>query len=257
MEQNPNSTPAIAIDRWCVEQLRFTAFLHPQSRDFSTSWKSLLGNEPDKTTITAAPPSRQDIGLFHSHQLILGTTPFRSDLLLLVNRSEDSLSPAETMFPKLRQMVDLFRPLAHKWANHVGVSPRLAVGVTALLPSASTDETYANLSTLLPRLNLNQRKCRDLSFRINVPIPSRSPVQTTINRLVEWSAINIQRVAFEANLFDQSQPSLETFPGRHFVRVTTDMNTHPLPDGAQISSHLDDLVDELFDESLAAIECGD
>ena len=210
-----------------------------------------------QTILTAALSSRQDIGTFGDHQLILATAPVRTDLIWSMPPNFAGAASHHDFHPKLAPMVDQFRPLVHRWIDQLGSSTRLAIGMTAMLPCDSSQGAYDKLSLLLPGLNLSKRPCRDLTFKINVPITSTVVESVKLNTLTEWTAVMLGAVVLDPGLFGSQAPMPPLDGSANYVRVVTDMNTLPL-DGLPITTaQLHGLADELFRTSLATIESGD
>ena len=252
MSRNPRlNRPDLTA--WQSETIRVTAF--PSSDAVVTSetwWKALLGEEPSLQTVRKGRFFRRDQGDALNGVMSLTVQPGRIDWNLGPKVVPDE--PPQD-FPSLGTAVDNIRRFTDLILHWLPSSPpldRLAMGVTAWLPAKDQHEAYSILDTLLPAVEVDPASS-DFRYQVNRARPTRLGIEgLRINRLMTWSAIRMEIVAF-AGGGGRSYRSSPIFS----VRAELDINTSPDFAGPLDPGALPNLLLEFQDDSFEILQGGD
>jgi hypothetical protein len=130
-------------------------------------------------------------GPFLKGRLNMSGTAGRIDCILRPSDSiaDDSLQSVGPW----REVSEQFVKSTERWiADRTFPVIRMAVGAILLAAQPNADAAYKSLLGMLKSLGVDPRRARDLLFRVNWPVNSRTVQGLTINRLTTWSVIQFQ-----------------------------------------------------------------
>jgi hypothetical protein len=180
----------MALD-WTVETLRVSLFSSDTVKLSEDHWRSLTSQDESEGRQTTAAV-RAYTGTFLDAHLTLTATGNRLDAILgpippseLTGLKLPSIGPWEQTFdafggPVANWLVTLDFPIV-----------RVAFGAIIFSPSSDRTTAYEQLKRLLKSVQVDPVNMRELLFRVNWPLASQTVPGVSINRITNWSAVQI------------------------------------------------------------------
>jgi hypothetical protein len=203
---------------WATENLRVSLFSNAPVQMNDADWSALTG-QAEAEARQAIPAGRVFSGRFEGAQLSMAAAATRADVIL-----SSVLEPvAEPGLPSIGPwgvMCEKFVDFTSAWiADRKLPVLRIAFGAVLLFPVANRREAYGHLKDLLASVSINPDEMRDLVFRINWPTTSAVLKGLSINRITNWSALQLRTV----QLTDPQTPA--TIQDTHALRLEIDHST--------------------------------
>ncbi len=124
---------------------------------------------------------------------------------------------------------------------------RLAFGAVLLSPAESVPEAYRALDKLLPSVDIDPDRTRDLIYRINRRRSSRCGIEgLEVNRLSTWGMVSVSTIEMEISI-GGSEKVRQVEPPQYACRLEFDVNTTPEFGGELDKKKLPALLDELIE----------
>ena len=144
-----------------------------------------------------------------------------------------------------------------KWLEKSPPLNRLAFGAILLSPAESVPEAYRALDKLLPSVDIDPDRTRDLIYRINRRRSSRCGIEgLEVNRLSTWGAVTVSTVEVELSI-EGSKKVRQSQTSQYACRLEIDINTALGFGGELDKAILPALFDELVDLGSEIITEGD
>lgn len=246
-QQTLTSNSPTVGDQWEVDHIRLSLFFQGAAVDemAKVTWQSLVGEMP--TDIQNRPREKMitEQGKWKDGLLIFTKQLDRADLVYTgVVEQLPTGQVKESLIGKLAPAANEVLALAQNCVPKDAPVVRAAIGSSLRWSVNSTDEGYQLLNQLIPELELEAGKMRDVLYQINKPRTSSLNPSFEINRLTTWS-VKVARqglVQMTAGL----PPKSFTSPTGTFAHLELDMNT--VQEKTQLpSSDLFEVLRELAD----------
>ena len=234
------------LAEWQTEGLRLTAFVvEPIGPGNLGWWEALLGEAPRVSQTRPRERVVTEEGPFSGGKLSVVASTRRIDWRFGFDPSEPPPEFPTVGTYKTRHLE--FRDLMQRWLEKSPPLNRLAFGAVLLSPVENMPEAYRVLDNLLPSVEIDPDRTRDLIYRINRRRSSRCGIEgLEVNRLSTWGALTVSTVEVEMSVeglekVHQSQTS------QYACRLEFDVNTAPEFGGELDKGKLPALFDELVD----------
>jgi hypothetical protein len=209
---------------WRVESLRLTLFSSETLTVSDADWSAITG-QPEAETRQKLPGGSRYIGNFAAGgQLTVEAVRQRLDVSLMWAPSgQQTDSPEFPVIGAWDQIRDTFISSTKRWLEVVKF-PIVRIAFAGVLLSETTDVTdsYRALKELLRSVAVDIQM-RELIFRVNWPEKSVVLNDLTLNRITNWSAIQIGSTIFQ---MAGAAITAETLPAEKFaIRLEFDHNT--------------------------------
>lgn len=210
---------------WLAESLRLTAFTQEKIDPDSLrgSWKTIIGDEPEKQETKPRARTIQESGTFLDATLTFAGNPHRIDWIAnWLVPSPDTLDTWDRL-GRFADHREHFVELMVKWLPTSPELKRLAFGAVLLDPVDSRNDGYRKVSGYIPfAVDLDSR---NFLYQINRRRDSQLQVpDLEINRLSKWSCMQFRTATVligEAGTFHDESEGLSA------VRLEIDVNTVP------------------------------
>ena len=234
------------LAEWQTEGLRLTAFVvEPIGPGNLGWWEALLGEAPSVTQTRPRERAITEEGPFSGGKLSVVASTGRIDWRFGLDPSEPppefpSVGTYETRHRE-------FRDLMQRWLEKSPPLNRLAFGAVLLSPVENMPEAYRVLDKLLPAVEIDPDRTRDLIYRINRRRSSRCGIEgLEVNRLSTWAATTVSTVEVELSI-EGSEKVHQSQTLQYACRLELDINTAPGFGGELDKAKLPSLFDELVD----------
>lgn len=205
---------------WQAQTLRLTLFTRGLVSEWGTIWHDLTERDPDVDENRVRESTRRQVGSFGNGELATVVNPVRTDVLITpvtqnVALPNSYIGPAESE-------IDVFASLTRPWLERQSQNAaiiRIAFGGVLLLPVKDREAAYANLSRLLPNVNVDGKHTRELFYRVNRP--KIGPNGLELNRITAWNSLVIRKMAVTGTL------TMPVLLEEHFVCLDLD-NSSPV-----------------------------
>ena len=225
------------ISSWKADHLRLSLF---SDKSWETApeviYLAIFGEQPESVGQKPMLGEATAEGIWKSKQVSVRKQ---------INRLDIVMQPAVTATPEMPALlssIDTLLPTlataTAKWcsANEQDIF-RIAVGCGGMLEVHDRNENYRTLYELVKAIKIDVDRFKDFNFQVNLPVTSLSVEGLTINRLSNWSALEMHTGIFGAGSTNIAATS-------HFCRCISDVNT----DGERTSSLPKDKIQTLIDE---------
>jgi hypothetical protein len=227
---------------WETESLRASLFSDQTLAVTDDDWRAVSKQTENYSRQTTAG-GQIYTGNSELGQLTLSGINKRVDLLLSFALPT---GPAEIGLPTIGRWTvvrEKFAKLTVDWLAGLEFPiTRIAFGAVLLFPTDSPLSTYTTLQRLLASVSIDPENMKELVFRVNWPVASKSVRNLMINRITNWSAIQLVFASVEV----APSPSATATTQRYAVRLELDHNTDAANtkpfDRAQILSLYEELM---------------
>ena len=233
------------LAEWQTEGLRLTAFVvEPIGPGNLGWWEALLGEAPSVSQTRPRERVVTEEGPFSGGKLSVVASTRRIDWRFGLDLSEPPPEFPSVGTYEMRHRE--FRDLMQRWLEKSPPLNRLAFGAVLLSPVENMPEAYRVLDKLLPSVEIDPDRTRDLIYRINRRRSSRCGIEgLEVNRLSTWGALTVSTVEVEMSIeglekVHQSQTS------QYACRLEFDINTVPEFRDELDKGKLPALLDELI-----------
>lgn len=210
--------------QWNAELLRVSLFSNEPIRPAESLWTQLTGIEEAESRRSTPNGGKMYSGTFEEAQMTLQFNVNRVDIFR--SSKPETMNAEVPMFPSLgewRSNHARFAELLEKWISSVDFPMvRMAFGAVLLAEFQSQEDVLRNLAPLTPSLKVDE-KMRELIYRINWPIGSKSVDGLMLNRITQWNPA--QLITKSIILDEQSAQTLDLDESRHALRLECDVNT--------------------------------
>ena len=209
---------------WGVESMRLTLFSSDSITVSDTDWTALTG-QADATTRQLIAGGRRYVGSYLGGQFIVAATAQRVDVSLAWQAPEQA--PQTVVLPvagSWEQKRDDFVAATTSWLTSAKFPVlRIAFAAVLLLETTNVHESYRVLKELVKSVSINPERMRELFFRVNWPQQSKSLGGISLNRITNWSAIQVASVIVQ--MVGQAVSTSSGLPEKFAVRLEVDHNT--------------------------------
>jgi hypothetical protein len=245
---------AASKDTWRIESLRLTLFWQVPAEPGYGAWAALTNEPPETQSSTPRSHAVHEEGPFLTGVLSTDATPERTDVLLVVG---SDASPSE--IPSLGEYpgtAGSFLTICSGWlAKQDRGVKRVAFGVVARMPVASTRAGYDRLQAFLPAVTLSPDSS-DFNYQINRRRTSTVEPSVQINRLSRWSVVRLQYARIALDPLFRTAPAILGDPA-FACRCELDLNTVAEFTGVLDVSTVVTVIDELKMLGSELLEVGD
>jgi len=207
---------------WKAETLRVSLFSNAPTPVTDEDWLSVTG-QTENYTRQAIGGGYIFSGQFDNSQLTFSGISNRVDIIQSPI-SANPLGPDVTL-PTIGPWDvarEKFVSFTSEWMKNRKLPiVRIAFGSVLLSPAASGRACHEALKALLSSVSVDPENMRELSFRINWPTNSKVIDRLLINRITNWSALEL----FVATMLLGPAPSATTRSRAYAVRLEMDHNT--------------------------------
>lgn len=209
---------------WDCESLRLTLFFQEAFAGIDAAWTAITGL-PEAEIRQNLPNAKQMSGKFGNGQLALATSGSRLDVVMSAALPTQGFD--ENTLIKIgdwRSSKENFESTTSQWlAKCASPIIRMAFGATLLSQTKDRLEGYTVLKSQLKSVAVDPDEMRDLIFRVNWPTKSKVVKNLDINRLTNWSSIQIRSMLVQVGGGALTQAP--TGPELHAVRLEIDHST--------------------------------
>jgi hypothetical protein len=208
---------------WDAETLRLSLFFSEPLKVSVGDWQKITGTDEPESTQNA-PGRRSMLGPFQRAALQISTIGPRVDCMLVPKSPSEQLDKGyvPSVGPIPDALNDFVTATAAWLASLEQPVHRIAFAGAVFTKCGTIREGYATLLSMLRSVKGDPDKMRELIFRINWPVQSRSLNDLTLNRITAWSILrlNIQVVAQIGQT-----TTVEDTPMSNVIRMEFDHNT--------------------------------
>jgi hypothetical protein len=230
---------------WGAESLRVSLFSNAQTRITDEDWQAVTAQTENYTRQSIAGGYIYS-GKFEQSQLNLSGVNKRIDFV------QSTILPAtptgEFSLPTLgswESTRERFLSFTSSWIKNSKLPfVRVAFGAVLLCPAQDRTASYEILKTLLSSVSVDPEKMRELLYRVNWPSESKVIHGLMINRITNWSALEL----FLASMELGPSPAASASSQAHAVRLEVDHNT----DAARSEPFSQDQVLSIYNELVSA-----
>jgi hypothetical protein len=212
----------MALD-WAAETVRLSLFFSDAVKSSNADWKRVTGQEEPETTQTVAA-RRTMIGPFQGGVLNMTSVGPRIDCILLPRAPTETVE--EGYVPTIGALAPVCADFVKATSGFVAafVKPilRVAFAGTTMARCENPQEAYSQLLGLLKSVKGDPAKMRELVFRINWPVNSRTLKDLTLNRITSWAVLQIQ---LQLMVQTGTKTVVSETPATHVIRMEFDENT--------------------------------
>ena len=180
---------------WAVQQLRLSIFSNEPVSVTEQDWKTLTGQDEAETR-TALPGGKQYAGKSFGGLFSIAYSGTRADILLDVDATTEDLTEDQKLpcIGKWEKLSASFPGIIEPFLEHVKFPiVRIAFGAILACPVPSKEDAYKLLDELLDSVDIDPKNMRELIYRINWPQMSKVIPDLELNRITNWSAVNVTR----------------------------------------------------------------
>jgi hypothetical protein len=211
---------------WSVESLRLTLFSSEPISISDADWSVITGQAEAETRQNVAGGKRY-IGKFGGGQLIVGTVGQRLDIVLSWLPPEQQIDFMAAGLPLIGgwdAVREVFVGGTQTWLEGVK-SPilRMAFAAVLLSETKSVTDSYQVLGEMLKSVTVDPDGMREIIFRVNWPENSSVVKELQLNRITNWSAIQVSTALLQ--MTGQEIAATGGPPERFAVRLEIDHNT--------------------------------
>jgi hypothetical protein len=243
------------MSEWSLLNARLSVFVTPDAVVPPTTWRDLLGEDPESSVFQRATATRIDTGPFADGTLRVLVQPMRIDWVHepVGDESRGILPPTLGPFPAA---ADPLLRFGRHWAES-GCFPsilRIALGFTLASPTADRASGYRELGQLIDAVP-KAADATDFSYQVNRPRLSHAGIEGLgINRLSKWSVAAFRSFAFSLTL---GTPNAAATSPLYHLHVELDINTSPEYQGTIPQASVCAVIDDLFTGALEISQHGD
>ena len=213
-------------EAWETELLRLTTFLKPNvdvgARD--TWWKSVVGDEADKSEIRPKAGTIQQSGIFAGKGLSFAVQPGRVDWAIAEPfDSPEELSERLPTMGSFPTAYERFSTIPKSWFNECPEVARFAFGAILDLPVVDKVAGYQILARILPNIPIDTENSIDFLYQINRPRMSNTVPGLSINRLMKWAVVRLGLIKFGVR--PDGQTLSTNLPYQFACRLELDIST--------------------------------
>lgn len=251
------STTSTLRSTWLVESVRLTAFpVLPVQGDYDQVWEKVMGAPPSELRIQRNGPFATYMAeVEHDDGFIsLRGETAKVDWLYSANSTlsgpghQLDVGSFDTALSTFERSVE-----SQYFATAIGTVNRLALGLVLLQPVESRQAGYTLLNSLVEEINVDPERARDMVFRVNYRRPSGHVPGLQINRLAEWSVVQLLAQAVEFS----DRDAITRFASSDFlVRLAIDVNSAPEHSELVQSRPQEDIYSELKEMAVEIVETG-
>ncbi len=212
----------MALD-WSAEILRVSLFSTDMVTLTAADWKTITGQ--DEAEIEQKVVARRTFsGPFLGGQLNVSAVGPRIDCILTPKPPTEAITepfvPSVGSWPEARRE---FLKATQDWVGGIQVPViRIAFGTTLLAQCADREAAYKALLGLLKSVQGDHTRMREMLFRINWPVNSKAVNDLLLNRITNWSVLQIH---LQLMIQTDAKPLFDDLPTAHVVRLEMDHNT--------------------------------
>lgn len=215
-------TKVFPFDEWSTFIIRVSIFID-SSIDLSNevSWETLFDSVPDNQNTQPKIGLKESIGEFEGGKLILRTRPGRGDLIYQYQPVDENEVKIDDQVNALDSFIIKADMILKKYESLSDIKiTRLAFGAELHLYKQERKDAYNALDQLLHNVKVDPGSF-DFEYRINRKRPSKAESQIEINRLSQWSALELK--------VDIGQGGFQTHQihKSYACRLILDINTVP------------------------------
>jgi hypothetical protein len=178
---------------WTAETLRLSVFFPEMAELKLADWKKVTGKE-EPETLQSAAGRRSMIGPFLGGVIQMNALGPRIDCIILPK------APTETMEEGYIPNIGTFKQICKDFVEATapwlaGIARpinRVAFGGVALSKREDLRDAHETLLGLLQSVNGDPDKMKELNFRVNWPKNSRNVNGLVLNRITNWSVLQIR-----------------------------------------------------------------
>jgi hypothetical protein len=213
---------------WGVESLRLTLFSPDTIALSDADWTAITG-EQEAATRQVTPGVRRYVGSLLAGQFILSATGQRVDMTLSWAPAppEQQLESDGAQLPIVGDWDstrDAFVAATEKWLEEIKFPVvRMAFAPILLSETKSRLDSYQTLKSLLKSVNVDPDGMRELIFRVNWPTKSRTSKDLMLNRITNWTSIQVSAMVIQ--MTGQGISGSSGQPEKFAVRLEMDHNT--------------------------------
>jgi hypothetical protein len=177
---------------WSVENVRLTLFSGSPLQISEADWRAVTGREEAEAR-QAVPGGRMFTGPFEGGQLSVSGAFQRADLIFAAALpNEVSAEPQLLNVGTWEAVRDRFSAFASSWMESISFPiVRMAFGAVLLCRAENKMASYELLKQLLSSVTVDPVRMSDLVFRVNWPTTSKTIEGLRLNRITNWSAIQV------------------------------------------------------------------
>jgi hypothetical protein len=207
--------------KWVVETLRVSLFSTDTVLLTDADWKKITGE--DEAEIQQKVAGRRTMaGSYLDSRLSVSAVGSRVDCVLtpmpLTEPPEEDYVPSVGAWPAVCH--DFVKVTSNWVGNFRAPVVRMAFGATLLGRCADHQDAYKILIGLLKTVHGDPERMRELIFRVNWPVNSTSVNDLALNRLTQWSVLEMH-TQLMIPMTAQSVIDAAAF----FIRLELDHNT--------------------------------
>ena len=207
---------------WIAETLRVSLFSTDTVSLADADWKRITGQDEAETQQKVGA-RRTMVGPYLDGFLSVSAVGPRVDCVL---NPKIPTEPEEGYIPSVGTWPAICNEFVNGTADWVGnfQAPvvRIAFGATLLARCANRQDAYKSLIGLLKTVQGDPERMRELSFRINWPVRSASVSGLALNRLTQWSVLEIRLRLMDPMI---GKPVSDDSPSLFAIRLELDHNT--------------------------------
>jgi len=211
---------------WRVESLRLTLFSSENITVSDADWSGITGQQ-DADTRQKLPGGLRYIGRFAAGQLTVAALGQRLDVVLSWVPSERQAESPSIELPDIgawEGVRDIFVAATQKWLESLKFPViRIAFAPILLAETANVVESYGVLKDMLRSVKVDIHGMRELIFRVNWPEKSSTGENLIVNRITNWSAIQLSSALVQMTGAQISTTA--TTPEKFAARLEIDLNT--------------------------------
>jgi hypothetical protein len=208
---------------WKTESLRLSLFCSEPISLSDADWKAITGEDEAETRRKVAG-GRAMAGPFLDGNLTISAIGSRLDCIL--NQPNSSPAFEDNHFPSVGAwpgVCDDFVKATADWLGSFTVPVvRLAFAPNLFGECPTRLDAYRNLTSLIKTVSGDPEHLKELVFRINWPVSSASVNALILNRITQWSVVELQ---IQTLTVQPGGAALNASPVAFAIRLEMDHNT--------------------------------
>jgi hypothetical protein len=257
MSEEPQNTQK---NTWEISSVRFTFFFEEaHAPDLILLFKACCENDAESDSTDLQTNKRTVSGRHGEFQFSLTKTPERIDAAIAVNIQAVPLNEPLPFLLRIDQGEQMILGMFEKIVKAFPVHKRIALGVIYHKRFSSNDDSYIELSRLLPSIKIDVGASSELFYRINRPRTVEiGNIRYGINRISNWAAIVSMKYVIDPGVSAAEKNVPQTTSLAYAVRLETDINTFPAADLTKVEPEQKvALINCLYDFSTEIAQEGD